>query len=566
MSNKEFNLQDEKWILLRKSDCSVEELSLMDALLQAHQYMALSGELPTQDISILRLLLAVLHTVFARYAPDGTYSPLTKPADAMQRWNELWNAGKFPEKPIREYLASQHERFWLFHPDRPFYQTNAAKAEPTKASFPASKLNAEISDSNNKKRLFPLRNESGKKYLSYSEAARWLIHLNGFDDASNERGKSKLIEHGIGVSWLGELGLIWANGDNLFETLMLNLVLLDYRQNTVWKNENPVWEKNTSETDPRLEIAQPDNMSCLYTLLSRRILLDRTDNMVSEFHVYGGDYFDKEDCYIEQMTAWSGRKIKKGIDVPKLLPYKMDASSQAWREFPIVLHSTEGNEIPAVKGLVIKNAGIVSWIDYLRFKRSIDRKKYIAFKFCSFCYDGMKSCCTGIYSDSLTFHTDLITELGKRWRKIISKEVLCCEDLAYRLKLLATDVEIAAGASPETAGQCSSVIEVKEQFFYHEIDIPFRTWLASIDPEWEDSSDEEQKCLQSWHETALRIAMQIGRNVVEEAGDAAVIGRLVSIKKDKSEKTEEVYYSAAKAYNDFSNKVFGEYKEGKKHG
>ena len=133
MSNKEFNLQDEKWILLRKSDCSVEELSLMDALLQAHQYMALSGELPTQDISILRLLLAVLHTVFARYAPDGTYSPLTKPADAMQRWNELWNAGKFPEKPIREYLASQHERFWLFHPDRPFYQTNAAKAEPTKA-------------------------------------------------------------------------------------------------------------------------------------------------------------------------------------------------------------------------------------------------------------------------------------------------------------------------------------------------------------------------------------------------------------------------------------------------
>ena len=177
----------------------------------------------------------------------------------------------------------------------------------------------------------------------------------------------------------------------------------------------------------------------------------------------------------------------------------------------------------------------------------------------------MKSCCTGIYSDSLTFHTDLITELGKRWRKIISKEVSCCEDLAYRLKLLATDVEIAAGACPKNADQCSSVIEAKEQF-YHEIDIPFRTWLASIDPEWEDSSDEEQKCLQSWHETALRIAMQIGRNVVEEAGDAAVIGRLVSIKKDKSEKTEEVYYSAAKAYNDFSNKVFGEYKEGKKHG
>ena len=241
MRDTEYNLLDERWILVRKMDCSIDELSLTDALLQAHQYTALSGELPTQDISLLRLLLAVLHTVFARYAPDGTYSPLTKPADAMQRWNELWNAGAFPEKPIREYLASQHERFWLFHPEHPFYQTDAAKVEPTAALFPASKLNAEISESNNKNRLFTLRNGSGKEYLSYSEAARWLIHLNGFDDASNERGKSKWIKHGIGVSWLGELGLIWANGDNLFETLMLNLVLMDYRQNTVWKNENPVW-------------------------------------------------------------------------------------------------------------------------------------------------------------------------------------------------------------------------------------------------------------------------------------------------------------------------------------
>lgn len=64
MKEIEFNLLDEKWILARKSDCTVDELSLTDALLKAHEYVELAGELPTQDVAVLRLMLAVLHTVF----------------------------------------------------------------------------------------------------------------------------------------------------------------------------------------------------------------------------------------------------------------------------------------------------------------------------------------------------------------------------------------------------------------------------------------------------------------------------------------------------------------------
>lgn len=71
MKEIEFNLLDEKWILARKSDCTVDELSLTDALLKAHEYVELAGELPTQDVAVLRLMLAVLHTVFSRYSPDG---------------------------------------------------------------------------------------------------------------------------------------------------------------------------------------------------------------------------------------------------------------------------------------------------------------------------------------------------------------------------------------------------------------------------------------------------------------------------------------------------------------
>ena len=102
-NDKRFNLLDEPWILVRKKGCEIAEVSLADALLHAHEYDALSGELPTQDIAILRLLLAVLHTVFSRVDADG--EEITIDTDnAVEVWSELWENGRFPEKPIRDYL------------------------------------------------------------------------------------------------------------------------------------------------------------------------------------------------------------------------------------------------------------------------------------------------------------------------------------------------------------------------------------------------------------------------------------------------------------------------------
>lgn len=52
MKEIEFNLLDEPWIRVRDDSCQVHEVSLTDALLHAHQYTSLSGELPTQDIVV----------------------------------------------------------------------------------------------------------------------------------------------------------------------------------------------------------------------------------------------------------------------------------------------------------------------------------------------------------------------------------------------------------------------------------------------------------------------------------------------------------------------------------
>ena len=105
MSEIEFNLLDEPWIKVMTEDCTSQEISLTQALWEGHHYRRLAGELPTQDVAILRLLLAVLHTVFYRMDLDGEDNPIETPGQAVQRWQMLdsfhknqfeniWNNGR----------------------------------------------------------------------------------------------------------------------------------------------------------------------------------------------------------------------------------------------------------------------------------------------------------------------------------------------------------------------------------------------------------------------------------------------------------------------------------------
>lgn len=533
----EFNLLDEKWILVRKSDCTTDELSLTDALLRSHEYTALSGELPTQDVSILRLLLAVLHTVFSRYTPEGEYKPVSSANEAMGRWETLWDGGKFPEKPIREYLESQHEKFWLFHPERPFYQTKAAEKG---TEYMASKMNGVLSESSNKVRLFSSCAGKSKDTLTYSEAARWLLYVNSYDDTSakaSQESKSKENKlPSLQAGWLGKLGLITVRGNSLFETLMFNFIVVEPSNREIWADEKPTWELEKPREKERCEIATPDNLAELYTIQSRRLILKHENNSVTGYSLLGGDFFDKVDAFIEPMTVWGKVKESEKTQI-QFQPRRHNSSVKMWREFASVFASSDGMRLP----------GVVSWIDLLRQIRLIDKKRYSCFNIASVQYGDKDFFVNDIFSDSLTFHTDLLIEDGKRWQKSISEEVGKCEDIARKLGKLAADIEIAAGSSPKDAPKSATVSHVQEQYYY-EIDVPFREWLLSIDPEWESGSHEEHECIHKWHETSRNIARKLGKELVNSAEASAIVGRFKD--KENGGKKRE-YISAARAFTDF---------------
>lgn len=418
MKDVEFNLLKEKWIRVMRPNGEVEEVSMLELFRTAHQYRRLSGELPTQDIALLRVFLAVLHSVFSVYDPDGNFSEIQTPAAALGRWKTLWDLKAFPYEIIEAYLMHFEERFYLFHPERPFYQVPITGKS---TEYTAAKLNGTLSESANKVRLFPARTGAEKEWVSYEEAARWLIYVNAFDDTSSKattRGqKVKLPSPGAG--WLGKLGLVMATGENLFETLMLNLVLAKDSANALWGSERPTWEAETLRSAERTEIPLPDNLSELYTLQSRRLLLKRDGKQVTGYLLLGGDFFPKENALLEPMTVWRVDNKKQPAEYQ---PRRHDPSRQMWRDFS-ALFVQAGPEMPP---------GVIVWLAALK-KQGALPAKLIKFQTAGVKYGDKDFFVDDVMSDEIAIHADLLSALGGNWVSRIVLEIEYTDLLVERV-------------------------------------------------------------------------------------------------------------------------------------
>jgi CRISPR system Cascade subunit CasA len=525
MSEKEFNLLHEAWILVMRPNGETEEVSILDVFRRAAEFQGLAGELRTQDIAVMRLLLAILHVVFARFDETGNTKPIKTPFDALDRWEALWKLGSLPIQIIETYIHQYEDRFYLFHPERPFYQV-AGLDKGT--DYLAAKMNGELLESNNKVRLFPQRSGAAKNVLSFSEATRWLLYLNAFDDASGKPTRGEKLPR-PGVGWLGKLGLVFIVGDNLFETLLLNLVLLPDGADMIWGQEKPVWELPTVRSFERTEIVIPDNLSELYTIQSRRLYLKRQGNVVIGYTLLGGDFFKEENAFSEQMTTWKYGAEEERVN--KYRPRPHDPSRQLWRDFPSLIIQAEGKRRP----------GIISWFARIVFAGIIP-KAHFHFLAIAVHYNKKKSSIDDVFADDLFMNSSLFSNLGDDWVSRIISELGTTEQLVKTLGTLAENLGKAAGYGDIEAMKKSAV----EQAYFN-LDIPFRRWLEEIDPV-RDEDNKDEKCKQWWEEEQ-RIIRNLGRDLIEQSSPQAFTGRELT-EKIKGKDVKRLY-TAPKAHNEF---------------
>ena len=428
MKEMAFNLVDEPWIRVMTPDCRVSEVSLLDALVNAHIYKSIAGEMEAQNVAVLRLLIAVAHTVFTRVNLDGEQDPVEDEKTAMDRWATLMRNGKLPPDPIQDYLKTWHERFWLFHPERPFYQVPSACIG---TKYDACKLNGAVSESGNNARLFSSVAGVEKRSMSFSESARWLLFINGFDDcAAKPKGKDL---PSIKVAWLGHLGLVTVAGDSLFESILLNMTMLINGEEIWQKDDKPIWELGEVREKEREIISMPQDFAGLLTLQSRRLLLIREEDRVTGYHVLGGDAFDETSDKSEPMTLWKKSEINKKLIFK---PCQHDRARQIWRDFGAFVKVGENERRP----------GVVAWCSLLQNQRIVPRHRYITFRICSTRYKPpLLSCITDSFSDVLSFHVNLLTDAGKVWIRQIEEQLNKIEEAAMQVGNLEVNLGKALG-------------------------------------------------------------------------------------------------------------------------
>lgn len=542
MKDVDFNLIDNPWIKVINSECEEKEISLLEFFKYAHEFSDFAGELPTQDVQIMRYINAIMHKVIFQYDLETGELSLSNNEDTLlSRWCFIWKERKFPYDVIEKYLERYRDRFWLFHPEYPFMQTPLAKVG---TEYSAAKLNGILSESGNKKKLFPAVSGERKEIISYAEAARWLLYVIAYDDTSAKPSgylrQRKIKTPSPGVGWLGKLGIITLVGNNLFETVMLNTVLCDINGN-IYNDGKPSWEKDVYDGDDiskieRVEIIKPDNLPELYTIQSRRILLNRKDEGVDKYYLLGGEFFEKENSYIEPMTVWRLKDAKKKTN--EFIPKRHDISKQFWREFANVFPRTNESH---------RQPGVIGWFEQLQEDECIPKNYLLKTRISSVQYGDKDFFVTNVFTDSLAMNAELLYDKKKAWQVAVIDSIDLTNEIAAKIRSLAADVYIAGGGSDDKDSIRTASQKAPERY-YNIIDKEFKQWLRNINPDEDDIIDVKK----DWGHKAKLIAEQVGDEIIRQAGPAAYIGKEI----------EKKVYSAAKARIDFRNRLAAVLKKG----
>lgn len=495
----EFNLLDERWILAMDDDGKVVECNLKEVFEKAHELKKLAGEIPTQDAAVFRFLLAVLYAVYQKVDENGDSREMATADEAFSRWEALWSRGRFDTKPIFNYLESYRDRFFLFHLTRPFYQVPVEKG----TEYQSSKLNGELSESSNKPRLFSSISGAQRSHMQYAEAARWLINLNAFDDTSAKPTVRGANLPSCGAGWVGKLGFIMAEGKNLFETLLLNLVLVS-EHHEPFTTGVPTWEPEEAKADERTHIPMPESPIEILTLQSRRIHLIRAGSSVTGYLLMGGDIVEKENAFIEQMTVW--RQDSEGNVVPR----RHDPSRSMWRDYgPIMVKNmgSEKNHIP----------GVVRWLRDLEDEGVINQDAVtiatIGVKFAD------KDFFVENFSiDSMTVNSGLLANLNEEWNVRIADAVTVTDKCVSILWKYVGNVAEICGCDDNSRRNASDRAKARA---YVALDRPFRRWLRNIDPRTCSVDDE----MDAWLREVEKIVKTVARSILNESGERALIGK-----------------------------------------
>ena len=501
-----FNLVDEPWITVVTTDGRCEDVSLLNAFVRARGITRIVGEVPTQSFAILRLLLAVLHRA------SGGPQSVEQWVHARDDWDDAvgW---------VRGYLAAFHERFDLRDPAMPFFQV----ADLRSASDGVSGLAKLIADVPNGEPYFTTRIGRGIERISWAEAARWLVHVHAFDPAGIRTGavgdpRAKGGKgYPIGPGWAGQLGGVHVVGETLAETLLLDLVVPHEIDVMSGPADLPPWERPPQDQcEDHSNGGQPRGLVDLYTWQARRVRLDGDSEGVTGLVLAQGDRMTPQNRQtLEPLTGWrfSEPQTKKH-GTQTYMPREHSAERAFWRGLSGLLpqvSDTVAGSAPAR----YQEPGVLQWVAKLRWRGELTAG-HVRVRAIGVRYVSNQSTFDEIVDDELVVPLALLTDAVLAQAAVDG--VAEAEAAVNQLANLAHNVALAAGASTEDEGPR----ERARERAYSQLDVPYRRWLIRL-----GEADDVRESRVAWQRELNDLAYGLSRDLVEQAGTAAWVGRRV---------------------------------------
>lgn len=505
-----FDLTERPWIPVQRLDGTQTELCLPEVFRQASRLRRVVGDIPTQEFALLRLLLAILHDTV-----DG-------PEDT-EHWRELWEGG-LPAEEIATYLDRCRHRFDLLHPETPFFQVGELRT----AKDEISSLDRIVGDVPNGAPFFTMR-ARGTDRLDFAEAARWVVHAHAYDPSGIKSGAlgDPRVKNGKGypqgVGWAGGLGGVFVEGEDLRQTLLLNLVATDTNHLRAAEADRPAWRfdpPGAAPLDGKEKEERPYGVRDLYTWQGRRMRLRYdTDGAYGVVLAYGDPLEAHNRHDREPMTGWrrSPAQERKRGEPLVYLPREHDPARSAWRGLASLLTNREpgsGQRNEAADGL---RPRILEWVARLTVDGPLDEDHLVRARLVGAVYGTQQSVIDEVVDDRVAMAVALLHEANTELARTAIDAVGDAEAAVTALGNLASDLARAVGADP------GGPRDTTRDRGFGELDGPFRDWLATLD---RSSAPEERRAI--WQRTARRAVTRVATELLANAGETAWTGRLVS--------------------------------------
>jgi CRISPR system Cascade subunit CasA len=330
-----FSLIDEAWIPCVAADGnSMQYLGIRDTLLRAHELREVCDPSPLVTVCLHRLLLAVLYRALA-------------PVETQEQWVELWEAKRFLADRIESYLTQWRDRFDLFSAEHPFCQTAGLTADRPDT---VTRLATELASGHNPT-LFDHHSDDALPSRTPADAARRLVAAQAYALGFGKSGRVQIGAVEVAPPYSTDAILtrgvtVWLAGDNLFETLLLNLVPV--RGHT---RDRPAWELEPGEPEKLMDGTGTDGRKVhaaqgvldRLTWQSRRVLLLPEDEagatIVRRLYFSQGRSGDRSPD--DPMKAYK-REEAEGF-----VPVRLSGHKAAWRDLHTLLVWQEAAKRPA---------------------------------------------------------------------------------------------------------------------------------------------------------------------------------------------------------------------------